>query len=130
MKNFVIGISVAAVMLIAGVVVADYTDWNPRRSANLTRSCILPAGGWTTIDCSAAAAYSAELNAPSSYLIQSTAATVYFALDDASSGADADANDGYLDAGDIVRIATTDTSKWVTCLGTANAGKILYIECQ
>lgn len=136
MRNFLIGFSLCLVAVISGYVAAQPMSQNrmtplpPTMAGQATRDCILPAGGWTVIDCSAGAAYSAQLGAWGRYLLQATADTVYFATDDAASGADADANDGYLNEGEIIPILTTDTVRYVTCLGTASAGKLKYIECQ
>ena len=128
-------------VFVAGMCMPPLLTWLPsataapikyteRASLDRNRACAMSAGGWTVIDCSAAAAYSAELEADARYLFQSTANDTYLSMHSAGSGGDADANDCKMDDGEIVDFVIKAGVQYATCLGTANSGKIKYIECE
>jgi len=119
-----------ALMLFAAAATAAVLDMPERESANLNRACILEAGGWTEIDCSAAAAYSAALTGGNRYLFQSTADDAYLSFHSAGSGGDADSGDLELDGGDVVDFVVSGAAPYATCDSSANGGKIKYIECR
>ena len=138
MRSFAIGFSLALAATITGAVYAQ-TVANPtvpmlpeQLAANVSRPCLHAAGGWTTIDCSAGAAYSAALNTWSRYVMQADAGDTRIAWHTASSGADADGNDGFLPSGSWYEFITGGTVYYITCDGSLDggAGKIRYLECQ
>ena len=126
MRNLPLALSI----LCLSAVVAMAADLSGRESANKTRACGMSSGGWTVIDCSAAAAYSAKLTANARYLFQSTADDTYLSFHSAGSGGNADANDCEMDDAEIVDFIILADAPYATCLGTANSGKIKYIECE
>jgi hypothetical protein len=95
----------------------------------LSRACIYQAGGWTSVDCSAAAAYSAELNEWSRYVIQCTG-DAYWAPGIAGSGVDADSSDGYLPAGSWLDFYTSDLITYYSCEASGSSGICRHIECK
>ena len=79
---------------------AATTHTGEAESARHTRACELAAGsGWTEIDCSAAAAYSAALTKNTRYIVQANGGAPYFAVTTAGTGQDADSDDGYIPEG-------------------------------
>ena len=136
MRNFVLGFALSAATLIAGMVVAQ-TEAQPTMTMlnssklmqNMGRPCLHPTGGWTEVDCSAAAAYSAALNTWSRYVIQAVAGDPYFAVATAGSGQDADSNDGYIPEGAWYEIVTPGDAAYLTCDGSADSSTIRYYEC-
>lgn len=139
MRNFVIGLSLAACLIAGGGYVYGQamTQHNlAKLPSDLTqqaqRACIFPAGGAAEVDCSAGAAYSAQLNAWSRYIVQCTAGAQWTTTT-VSSGADADAADLYLPTGEWLEFMTTNTIRYFSCdssVGIAGGGKCYYIECQ
>jgi hypothetical protein len=136
MRNFIIGYILAFVMFVAGFAVAA-TMSQPTLSrldaASFTeatfRACDHPAGGWTTVDCTAGAAYSAALNQWSRYVIQAQSGDPYWTVATAGSGQDADSSDGTLPDKSYYEIVTFGTTKYLTCDGSADTSKLVYIEC-
>ena len=98
-------------------------------TANATRACMFPKGGWTIVDCSnVAAAQSAELNAYSRYVVQCLDDS-YFATGDESTD-EADSSDGYLPAGSWLEMLTTASERYFSCLNLNVDSDCRYIECQ
>lgn len=131
MKYLLFGLITAA--LFTGYVIARPMDQTgvallPYAEQGV-RACIYQTGGWTTVDCSAAVAYSAELEEWSRYVIQCTE-DAYIAFSTAGSGADADTNDGYLPKGAWTDFFTSDLITYYSCLSSAAAGKCRHIECK
>ncbi len=96
---------------------------------NINRPCIHTTGGWTDINCTAGAAYSAVLHTHSRYIMQAVSGDPYIAFASASSGQDADSNDGYLPEGQWYEFITAGAAQYVTCDGSADTSRIRYIEC-
>ena len=128
-SNLLIVAGVLGVLGLGVYVGAATLNTSEAESARFSRACIMPAGGWTKVDCSAAAAYSAELTENTRYIIQCTS-DAYIATDDAASGADADSNDGYLPSGEWLELLTTDTIKYYSCDASAGGGDCRHFECQ
>ena len=130
--KYLAGFVAASVLLIVSFAAASMWEANHIQAVNLSRACMLETGGWTVIDCSAAAAYSAKLTGQSRYLFQSTADDTYLSFHSAGSGGDADANDLELDGGDVVDFVVSGAAPYATCDGNAggNGGKIKYKECR
>lgn len=96
-----------------------------------TRACEMAAGsGWTAIDCSAGAAYSAVLTPNTRYVIQAIGGNPYIAMATAGSGQDADSNDGYLPQGSWLELRTPDSARYLTCDGSGDSSTLVYVECQ
>lgn len=98
-------------------------------AAQAGRACIYQPGGWTIVNCSAAAASSAALNKWSRYIVQCTK-DAYFAPGSAATGQDADANDGYLPEGAWADFFTTDQIIYYSCNAAAGSGTCRHIECR
>lgn len=132
MNKQLIAFVLGAALVLGTTVVAQVTKYNSRFAENAQRACMLETGGWTVIDCSAGAAYSAQLTVEARYLFQSTADDTYLSFHSAGSGGNADANDMELDGGDIVDLIIDKGATYATCDGNAggNSGKIKYIECK
>lgn len=102
----------------------------PSLAIQLTRDCIFEPGGWTEVDCSSGVAYSAELDEWTRYAIQCTG-DAHFAPGIASSGVNADTGDGYIPAGSILPMVTTDQTTFFSCLErNASNAKCYYIKCR
>ena len=124
--------TVAALALVwaAHVATAAQIRTGREQSARSTRACIFPNGGWTTVDCSnVAAASSAALNPWSNYIVQ-CGDDSYLAPGTAASGQDADSSDGYLPEGEWLRLGTTDTVLYYSCLNINSDSDCRHIECQ
>lgn len=110
---------------------AATTRTNDIESLRHTRACEMAAGsGWTAIDCSAAAAYSAVLTPNARYIVQAIGGNPYIAMATASSGQDADSSDGYLPQGAWLEVRTPDSARYLTCDGNADSSSLVYVECQ
>ena len=110
---------------------AATTRTNDIESLRHTRACEMAAGsGWTAIDCSAAAAYSAALTPNARYIVQAIGGNPYIAMATASSGQDADSSDGYLPQGAWLEVRTPDSARYLTCDGNADSSSLVYVECQ
>ena len=96
-------------------------------SEALTRVCIYPAGGWTTINSdNSGANLSGQLKTWASYAIQCDS-DAYIAW--GASTAAADSSDGWLAAGSIVRFGTGGYD-YVSVLNKTHAtADCHYIEC-
>jgi hypothetical protein len=133
MQRDVIWIAVLALLITGGILWpeadAATNATRPGVSAMYTRDCFFPAGGWTTVDCSAAAAYSAQLTANTRYVLQATG-DAYFAPGITDTGVDADSNDGYIPAGSWLIWATGPTVRYFSCEASGSGGVVRYIECQ
>lgn len=94
----------------------------------LTRVCIYPSGGWTTIDSdNSGANLSGALLAWGSYAIQCVA-DAYVAWGDDTAAADS--SDGWLAAGAIVRFGTGGGDQYVSVLNKSDAtADCHYIQC-
>lgn len=102
----------------------------PVDSLTHVRGCIFPAGGWTIINCSnAAAASSAALTAWSRYIMQ-CGDDSYFAMGTAGTGQDADSNDGWLPSGAWLELVTTSTLKYISVKNKNSDSDCRIIECQ
>jgi hypothetical protein len=103
---------------------------NQAEAVNLGgRACIYPIGGWTIVDCSAAAAaQSAKLTAWSRYVFQCRS-DAYFATGDEATD-EADSSDGYAPAGAWIDFATTDAVRYLSCKNVTSDTDCRYIECQ
>lgn len=99
-------------------------------SARYTRACIHPIGGWTEVDCSAAAAYSAALTVNTRYIVQAVSGDAYWTQTSAGSAQDADSNDGYLPEGSWYEFLTDSTMIYYSCDGSAASATVRHIECQ
>lgn len=111
--------------------VAATTNMSDRESLNRTRACDFEAGsGWTEIDCSAAAAYSAVLTHYTRYVVQATGGNPYLAITTAGSGQDADSSDGYLKEGEWLILSTPNADRYISCDGSADSSKLVYLECK
>ena len=138
MRNFLAGCFFAAVLATVGVVVAaTMSQPNLQKldagsfSAAANRPCIHPTGGWTEVDCSAGAAYSAVLNQWSRYIVQANGGDAYFAVTTAGSGQDADSSDGYLPEGSWYGPFVSDgTPRYISCDGSAASATVRYLECK
>lgn len=120
-----------AALVIAGAAFATTTYTGPIESAQHTRACELAAGsGWTEVDCSAAAAYSAALTKNTRYIVQAIGGDPYFAVTTAGAAQDADANDGYIPEGEWLEMRVPDATRYLCCDGSADSSKIRYLECQ
>ena len=133
MRNFIIGFILSTGLVITGYVIAQPMSQTGivelPYAGNAMRACIYQSGGWTTVDCSAAAASSAALTKWSRYVVQCTKDS-YFAPGTAATSQDADANDGYLPEGAWADFFTTDSIIYYSCLSSASAGKCRHIECK
>jgi hypothetical protein len=99
-------------------------------NSQATRACMYQTGGWTTVDCSAGAAYSTELNEWSRYVIQCES-NARWAPTSVGSGADADSADGYAPQGAWFDFFTTDVITYYSCDASAlGGGKCRHIECK
>jgi len=94
------------------------------------RPCSHPTGGWTEIDCSAGAAYSAVLETWSRYVVQANAGDAYFAVTTAGSSQDADSSDGYLPEGSWYEFVTMGTLNYISCDGSAGTATVRYFQCR
>jgi len=100
-------------------------------SARYTRACAMAAGsGWTALDCSAAAAYSAALTKNTRYMIQAIGGSPYLAVTTAGSGQDADSSDGYLPEGSWLELFVPDETRYLSCDGSADSSTLVFVECQ
>jgi len=135
-KRMYLGSFVASLILLvaAAVVAQPSSQHNLVRTARdlnnqAQRACMFPAGGWTTIDCSnAAAATSAQLNAWSRYVIQCGDDSYFATGDDATDSADS--SDGYIPEGSWLEVLTTDTVRYMSCLNVTTDSDCRYIECR
>lgn len=125
-----------ALFVVAGLAIAQpVSSWNvanidERLAKQATKACIFPSGGWTTINCSnAAAASSAQLNAWSRYAIQ-CGDDSYFAPGTAASGQDADSADGWIPSGAWLEFMTTDTIRYVSVLNKNADSDCRILECK
>lgn len=100
----------------------------PAKGAARAGACAFPIGGWTIVDCSAAAAaQSAQLNAWSRYVVQCGVSS-YVAWGDASTD-EADSSDGNLPAGSWLEFMTTDSVRYFSCLNIGSDSDCRIIEC-
>lgn len=107
------------------------TPTNQYESALHTRACEMAAGsGWTAVDCSAGAAYSAVLTKNTRYLVQAKGGDPYFTVTTAGAAQDADSNDGYLPEGAWLELRVPDAVRYLCCDGSADSSTIVYVECQ
>jgi hypothetical protein len=103
---------------------------NTVESTRMSRACVFPTGGWTTVDCSnVAAASSAALTANTRYVVQCTDDS-YIAWGTAATGQDADSSDGYVPDGSWLEFLTTDTIVYYSCLNINSDADCRHIECQ
>lgn len=118
------------IIVLAGFCLAASITTTQSTSAQNTRDCIYASGGWASVDCSAAVAYSAQLNANSRYVVQCTG-NALFAPGSAASGQDADTSDGYLVAGVHYRMYTHSDNRYYSCLELSASNAICrHIECR
>lgn len=118
-------------LIVASIGITATVRTNEAESARFSRACSIEAGsGWTEVDCSAAAAYSAELTENTRYLIQAVGGAPYFAVTTAGSGQDADSSDGYIPEGEWLEIFVPTTSLYLCCDGSGDSSTIRYLECQ
>lgn len=130
-KWFMAWTALVGVLVIAGIGIAATTYTSDTESLRHTRACEIEAGsGWTEVDCSAAAAYSAVLTKNTRYILQAVTGSPYLAITTAGSGQDADSSDGYLPVGEWLLIRTPDSDRYISCDGSADSGTIRYVECQ
>lgn len=136
LKPILITAFATTTLLLAGLVLAQPATQNGLLSlpASLqqgaARACAFPAGGWTIINCSnAAAASSAQLNAWSRYVVQ-CGVNSYIATGTAATGQDADSSDGYLPAGSWLEFMTTDTIRYLSCLNIGSDSDCRIWECM
>ena len=131
MKLGMVWTALVGVIGAAWLGMAATTTTNDTESLRHTRACELAAGsGWTAVDCSAAAAYSAVLTKNTRYVVQAIGGAPYLAVATAGSGEDADSSDGYLPEGEWLLLRTPDSDRYLTCDGSADSSSIVYLECQ
>lgn len=119
------------VFYIVGIACAGTVETGEAESARYTRACAMAAdSGWTTIDCSAAAAYSAVLTKNTRYIVQAQGGNPYIRTATASSGQDADSNDGYLPQGSWWELFVPDAARYISCDGSADSSYLVFVECQ
>jgi hypothetical protein len=128
----VIGLGVVAItgtLLAQNMSQGNPVQFPPKLATQLARDCIFPIGGWTTIDCSAAAAAtSGQLSAWSRYVIQ-CGDDSYIATGDEATDV-ADSNDGYLAEGAWLPFITTGTVRYMSCLNINVDSDCRYWECK
>jgi hypothetical protein len=101
----------------------------PPTTAGATRACRFTPGGWTIIDCSAAAAASsAQLNAWTRYVIQ-CGDDSYFATGTAT-GQAADTNDGWIPSGAWLEFMTDATIRFVSVRNKNSDSDCRIMECK
>ena len=101
----------------------------PEMTQHAQRDCLFALGGWTTVDCSvAAAAQSAQLNIYSRYIVQCRSDS-YIAWGDASTD-EADTADGYMPAGTMLPFMTDLTVRFYSCRNVASDTDCRHIECR
>lgn len=124
--------TLAAIVLVVGsVAIAGTVRTSSEESANLTRACAMAAGsGWTDVNCTAGAAYSAALTKNTRYIVQAVSGSPYFAVTTAAAGQDADTNDGYLPEGSWLELFVPDAARYLSCNGAADTSRLRYVECQ
>ena len=94
-----------------------------------TRACAYPAGGWTIVNCSAAAAaQSGQLVSWARYVVQ-CGSDSYFAMGDAATD-EADSSDGWIPSGAWMDLMTTDSVRYFSCLNKADDTDCRYIRCM
>ena len=127
--------AILAVITAAGYVVAQplsqhsISPLDPSLTQSAQRACIYPIGGWTIVDCSAAAAaQSSQLNAWGRYVVQ-CGDDSYIATGDASTDT-ADSSDGWLPAGAWLEFMTTDSVRYLSCLNKNSDSDCRYWECK
>ena len=130
-----IAASVTAALIIAGIAFAQPMYQSPLidlpagKGVARGSTCAYKSGGWTIVDCSAAAAASsALLTAWSRYVIQ-CGDDSYFAPGTASSGQDADSSDGWIASGAWIDFFTTDSVRYYSCLNKNVNSDCRHIEC-
>lgn len=134
-KLIAISAALALVVLCgAGIVWArekNVYDFDQRYSANNSRACVFPDGGWTKVDCSnVAAATSGQLNAWSRYVVQCGDSS-YIAWGSASDMTAADSSDGYIVGGAWLEYQTVGAEgRYFSCLNINSDSDCRYIECK
>lgn len=128
-------IVIAAIVIAGSVVLAQNKSQSPLlelgagHAAARAGACAFTSGGWTIVDCSAAAAASsAQLNAFSRYVVQCTDDS-YFAPGTAATGQDADSSDGYVPNGAWLEFVTTGDVRFYSCLNKNADNDCRHIEC-
>ena len=100
----------------------------PAKGAARGGTCAYRSGGWTIVDCSAAAAASsAQLTAWSRYVIQ-CGDDSYFAPGTAT-GQAADSSDGWIASGAWIDFFTTESVRFYSCLNKNINRDCRHIEC-
>lgn len=134
-KKHVLSATVVALLLCVGAYSFAQTKAQPtlpelgeRMNSAASRACLFPVGGWTKVDCSAAAAaQSGQLNAWSRYVVQCRSDS-YIAWGDEATD-EADSNDGFLPTGSWLEFLTDGTSRYLSCLNVSSDTDCRYIEC-
>lgn len=121
----------ACVAYVSQLAMATTVKTNEPESLRFTRACSIKAGsGWTAINCSAGAAYSAVLTKNTRYLVQSKGGSPYIAITTAAAAQDADSGDGYLPQGAWLEFYVPDATRYISCDGSADTSTLVYVECE
>jgi hypothetical protein len=126
MKRDITIIAVAAALGLALAAIPAIAQ--PAVQSN-TEACLFPIGGWTIVNCSAAAAaQSGALNVNSKYIVQ-CGDDSYIATGDQATD-EADSSDGYLPEGAWLELRTSRSVRYISCLNVNVDSDCRYIECQ
>ena len=134
--KFLAGGAVALALFVSGALYAQpESTWSvatlaPELTTHFDRDGIMQSGGWTEVNTdNATAASTAQLNAWSRYFFQCDVDS-RIAAGTAASGQAADGDDGYIAAGAIVRLPTTDTLRYYSFLNITADGECRYVEAK